>query len=156
MSITRCEALQSNHNPEQKMKGTFFLVFLIACAIIGQSSGIFYFFPLLMGRLMSLPSKGRSLDCLLAEPGLMFPSLSSIISDVHLDVHPAHHNFMPTSSLKCLKLSDTMEQYCFFYVFIYVQISFLSDIHKSIFLTSYKVQPYVSFIVVRLLKTVQD
>ena len=43
---------------------------------------------------------------------------------------------------------------CFFYVFIYVQISFLSDIHKSIFLTSYKVQPYVSFIVVRLLKTV--
>ena len=50
MSITRCEALQSNHNPEQKMKGTFFLVFLIACAIIGQSSGIFYLFTLLMGR----------------------------------------------------------------------------------------------------------
>ena len=107
MSITRCEALQSNHNPEQKMKGTFFLVFLIACAIIGQSSGITYWFPLLMGRLMILPSNGRSLDCLLAEPGLMSPSLSSRKSDVH----PAHHNFKPTSSLKCHKLSDIKEKY---------------------------------------------
>ena len=44
----------------------------------------------LMGRLMTsfLPSTGRSLDCLLPEPGLMPQSLSSEVSDVrpmHLD-----------------------------------------------------------------------
>ena len=53
------------------------------------------FFPLLvlfslMGCLMTifLPSTGRSLDCLLPEPGLMSQSLSSKVSDVH----PAHHD----------------------------------------------------------------
>ena len=56
---------------------------------------VFFLAPLivlffLMGRLMTsfLPSTGRSLDCLLPEPGLMPQSLSSEVSDVrpmHLD-----------------------------------------------------------------------
>ena len=55
----------------------------------------FFFFGLhslyyLTGCLMTsfLPSTGRSLDCLLPDPGLMPQSLSSEVSDVR----PAHHD----------------------------------------------------------------
>ena len=67
------------------------------------------FFPtpciiFLMGCLMTsfLPSTGRSLDCLLLEPGLMPQSLSSEVSDVrptHLDSTESKHNL----TVQCLE-----------------------------------------------------